>query len=219
LPSQFAVVLLTYKFSYSLSGPVFLSFLDEVWNQNIGPFGPRCAWYVGASHQGFVSSWGLEALNSRYSPSLLKFLTGAASAQDNYECVPVVFWNADRDERVGGPSDPYFPSEDNGIALCKQTWQYSLSVDPYCDHFEFDRYDLKLFKDGKLISSRTERVAPFTVFGDSDSDIRGREMEVGYYRLEAVGYSGPPVEHWDVLDVNFDFQVVECAIPFEASSY
>jgi len=123
----------------------------------------------------------------------------------------VQFWNADSDEVI----DEFDPSDDDTSCpvFYRQAHEWSIGVDPLCDHVDFGPYDLVLKKDGKVLERQHENKAPYVIYGNKSGNIYGKDMETGHFVLSATGYGRdydnppPPYTHEDWFDVEFSFEV------------
>lgn len=110
---------------------------------------------------------------------------------------------------------------EESIVICQQAFEVGISADPYCDHSEISKMDLKLVTPSGAIIKRTETELPFHVYGDNGGDVFGKSLTVGSYTLSGQAYgrgvgSNDPYIPYSYLTFVFSFQVKVCPTPFEA---
>lgn len=112
-----------------------------------------------------------------------------------------------------------------------------ISVNPFCEQFEYSKAVLNLTMPSGEIIRRTESSQPYSIFGDrgatiagnndpkySDDDIAtpsyaviGRTFPLGNYIFEGTlfaRYVGTTGEYLPIDNFGFLFEIVNCDIPF-----
>jgi hypothetical protein len=113
------------------------------------------------------------------------------------ECkVEFFLYNADTDEEVG----PLQIEENSRLN------EYNIEARPSADCHPTE--SAKLFLAGPLELERTERRAPFMLFGNDGSNIFGRDYELGDYIVSAVLYSKGNLQGDIVASGEFEFYLI-----------